>query len=204
MAGVYRQSLNFEDYIGSNSSSHWTPPPNQQRVNQSRFRKFIRKLPCNNPHLLIICSSIRMIANYRELDTSTSSSSAIANKLHVNDKITPSSRCIETPPEPSYSPPKPPVRRAKSTLKSKVTEIDKEHISKRLEETRSEVTNNDTISATESRAPISPAPRTTGIKYNQSHSPTETNPSDLWKKEQPEFSSEILKETNGKLRWLCY
>ncbi|XP_055624323.1 uncharacterized protein LOC129767445 [Toxorhynchites rutilus septentrionalis] len=153
VAGVYRQSLNFEDYIVSNSSIHWTSPPNQQRVSP-----------------------------IRELDTSHSSSSAIANNLHGNDKITPSGRCIETPPEPSYSPPKPPARRAKSTLNLKATANDTEPTAQRLEEKRSEVPNNDAR-----RVPISPAPRTTGINYNQSQSPVETNSSDPRENGQPEF-----------------
>ncbi|XP_065090894.1 uncharacterized protein LOC135711852 [Ochlerotatus camptorhynchus] len=192
--GVYRQSVNFEDYIEpSPRASHWEPP------SQPIATTTIRKPNTSTTSSTIANKSSSSSAKYGVGDK-------IASREHNNGRI------VETPPEPNYSPPKPPGRQGLSKTKStpNVSVLDgvstKPTSSRTLEVTRSvEVLNEVTVDKRE--VPVTPAPRNAGINYNvkvenekeqavASIEKVEGETSEQWKQQQPEFFNEILEKVN--------
>ncbi|XP_055528502.1 serine/arginine repetitive matrix protein 1-like isoform X2 [Wyeomyia smithii] len=150
--GVYRQSVNYEDYVEPSRSSYWMP------TNQPIVTAAIRK-PTTSTEITSPAHS----------SSQTTTSSAKRRHEQPVDKISPSTRVtsepqlngrIATPPEPSYSPPQPPIRRGLTKTKStpNVFTDDGVTASSRLEITRSIEVLHD-----EGRKPVLPA-----IRHNTS------------------------------------
>nr|XP_019536340.2 uncharacterized protein DDB_G0284459-like [Aedes albopictus] len=183
--GVYRQSVNFEDYIEPSRASYGEPP------SQSFVTTTIRKP-----------------------NTSSTSSTTIANrsseKNNTRDKIA-RERTIQTPPEPNYSPPKPPQRRAITKTKStpNISTLESTRAEplqlQPIETTRSVEVLNEV--ATEPLRNGSDTQISRAMAINQKVessvsteiiSKSENEQKKHWKQRQPAFSSEILVTANHK------
>lgn len=206
--GVYRQSVNFEDYIEPSRASYGEPP-----------------------------SQPFVTTTIRKPNTSTTSSTMIANRLseknNTRDKIA-RERTIETPPEPNYSPPKPPSRRAITKTKStpnistlestraeplKLQPIETTRSVEVLNEVAAEPYRNGPDTQTSRAMAVNHTSDTTELKprlefsnenlvkvnqatENETHTSAksvrkdETEPIENWKQQQPEFFNEILEKVN--------
>uniref|UniRef100_A0A182KI32 Uncharacterized protein n=1 Tax=Anopheles christyi TaxID=43041 RepID=A0A182KI32_9DIPT len=136
--GVYRQSTHFEDFIEPVRSSYWEPPPQAIARATMRSNGNLPTTSTNSPSSNSSSSStVRARVTARSPQppvpqpTGISSVSRPASMTNVvaeadsRDKIgrTPVERLqlnadYDTPPEPSYAAPKPPVRKGVSKAKS--------------------------------------------------------------------------------------
>ncbi|XP_062564727.1 uncharacterized protein LOC134227340 [Armigeres subalbatus] len=187
--GVYRQSVNFEDYIEPSRASYGEPP--------------------SHPFVT---------TRIRKPNTSTTSSATVNKSSEKNsprDKIARernNGRFMETPPEPSYSPPKPPMRRGismtKSTPNISTLESPKaERVQMRaLEATRSIEVLNEVPVETRKDVPVATTSRAEKIDYDvpafetvnsgKASQANESEQMEHWKHQQPQFFSEILEKVN--------
>ncbi|EAT48582.1 AAEL000406-PA [Aedes aegypti] len=178
--GVYRQSVNFEDYIEPSRASYGEPP-----------------------------SQPFVTTTIRKPNTSTTSST-IANKSseknNVGDKIARQRRSIETPPEPNYLPPKPPMRRAVTKTKStpNISTLEEPSEIQPIETTRSIEVLND-VPEPQGNASNTQTSRAIAINYNAGVDSNTTHKLaqnyeveriEHWKQQQPEFFNEILEKVN--------
>ncbi|XP_039448737.1 proteoglycan 4-like [Culex pipiens pallens] len=214
--GVYRQSVNYEDYIEPTRSSYSWEPASHPFVTTT-----IRKPATSVP----LASTSAAATTTTTLEKRTASPDKIAAAPKTKKSSTPAR---ETPPQPTYSPPKLPVRKSltktKSTPNIATAAASLEPVT--LEVTRSvEVLNEGSVPLSRS-----PAARSTTIVsrnsdteiYNErsvdvdgdslgsfgkvkstTRSPPpepkspEAVPEELWKQKQPEFFNEILQKVNG-------
>ncbi|XP_058838194.1 GTPase activating protein homolog 4-like [Topomyia yanbarensis] len=170
--GVYRRSVNYEDYVEPTRSSYWEPP--NQPIATTTIRKPTTSTTIGSPTTSANKSSV--IGTKRAIDkiTPTASATTAAKGLY-NGRI-------DTPPQPSYSPPQPPARRGIPKTKSTPNISTIEHQSTsvsthRLEPvTRSiEVLNEDIWPVTNKHSPTTPSPRSRGVTHSSTHQEDKLN-----------------------------
>ncbi|XP_055594426.1 neurofilament heavy polypeptide-like [Uranotaenia lowii] len=182
--GVYRRSVNCEDYVEPSSrSSYFSPPPVDKPAITKSTATATSKLTKSN-----VEKQSKTVIN----DTT--------DKITYSSKNPDREAAIRTPPEPSYSPPKLPANRGlpktKSTPNLQQESIDLTSPISRLETSSIEVLNE--VVPSTARSPIvSPAPRTTGINYNAPLRNTQEFSSETSLEEKPTFSIEKLKDPNS-------
>uniref|UniRef100_A0AAG5DMV7 Uncharacterized protein n=1 Tax=Anopheles atroparvus TaxID=41427 RepID=A0AAG5DMV7_ANOAO len=137
VVGVYRQSKNFEDYIEPARTSYWQPPPqaiaratyrssnptptstNRPSSSSSTARGTIfasrnsTTMPSVPAPTIIVPTTISSVSR-----PATASAAVVIGGVDTKDKIARAggngALRRDTPPEPTYTPPQPPVRKAKS------------------------------------------------------------------------------------------
>ncbi|XP_058466399.1 uncharacterized protein LOC131439425 [Malaya genurostris] len=217
--GVYRHSVNCEDYVEPTRSSYWEPP--NVPIVTSVIRKPTTSATTISPSTSANKSSPRVVEG-------------LADKITPASKVKTSSTAllngrIETPPQPLYSPPQPPTRRAMAKTKSTpdITTIDNQGASILMH--RSEIARSVEVLTEEirpvrdnNRSPNPPTPQSRDKinhareeilddDFEQAQKPQGTvtplknrinrpESNGFYQHQQPEFFTEILEKVNDLAR----